>query len=137
MKIRLFGDFLVELIKMFTWIVTIILVLIAIGGWLFLKRDPDRYIHEQKSPINFFFKWGYLCHHFFKVAIIILFMAIIFSFYKYLLNASNVFATTTALIAGIVLSGGKELLDKSITIDDIIASFLGITLGFFAILLFF
>ncbi len=122
---------------MLIWIATIILVLITVGGWLFLKRDPDRYIHGQKSPINFFFRWGHLYHHFFKVAIIILFMIIIFSFYRYLLSASNVFATAVALIAGIVLSGGKELLDKGITLDDVIASILGITLGFLAILLFF
>ena len=122
---------------MLVQVATIILVSITIGGWLFLKRDPDRYIHEQQSPMNFFFKWGRLYHHFFKVAIIILFMIIIFSFYKYLLRTSDVFAMSAALIAGIVLSGGKELLDKSITLDDIIASILGITLGFFAILLFF
>ena len=122
---------------MLVWTVTIILVLITVGGWLFLKRDPDRYIHEQKSPINFFFRWGRLYHHFFKVAIISLFMIIIFSFYKYLLNVSNIFALTVALVAGIVLAGGKELLDKSITLDDIIASILGITLGSLAILLFF
>ncbi len=64
-------------------------------------------------------------------------MIMIFSFYKYLLSASDIFATTAALIAGIVLSGGKELLDIYITLDDIIASILGITLGFLAILLFF
>ena len=122
---------------MLVWIVTIVLVSITVGGWLFLKRDPDRYIHQQKSPINFFFRWGYLYHHFFKVAIIILFMIIIFSFYKYLLRSSDVFALTSALIAGIVLSGGKELLDKSIILDDIIVSILAITLGFLAILLFF
>ncbi len=104
---------------------------------MFLKRDPDRYIHEKTSPINFFFRWGRLYHHFFKVAIIILFIIIIFSFYKYLLRASDVFAMSAALIAGIVLSGGKELLDKSITLDDIISSILGITLGFLAILLLF
>jgi len=39
---------------MLVQIVTIILVSITIGGWLFLKRDPDRYIHEQRSPMNFF-----------------------------------------------------------------------------------
>jgi hypothetical protein len=115
---------------MLVQITTIILVLITIGGWLFLKRDPDRYIHEKRSPINFFFRWGRLYHHFFKVAIIILFMVIIFSFYKYLLSVSNVFALTAALIAGIVLSGGKELLDKGITRDDIFSSVLGIALGF-------
>jgi hypothetical protein len=64
-------------------------------------------------------------------------MVTIFSFYKYLLSASNVFATVAALITGIVLSGGKELLDKSITLDDIVVSILGIILGFLAILLFF
>ncbi len=122
---------------MLVLIVTIILVLITVGGWLFLKRDPDRYIHEQRSPINFFFRWGRLYHHFFKVAIIILLTIIIFSFYKYLLKTSDVFAMSAALIAGIVVSGGKELLDKSITPDDIFTSILGITLGFFAILLFF
>ncbi len=122
---------------MLVWIFTIILVLVTIGGWLFLKRDPDHYLHEKESPMNFFFRWGRLYHNFFKVAIIILFMIMIFSFYKYLLNVSNVFATTAALIAGIVLSGGKELLDKSITLDDIIASILGIALGFLVILLFF
>ena len=122
---------------MLIWIVTIILVLITAGGWLFLKSDPDRYIHEKTSPINFFFRWGRLYHYFFKVAIIILFMIIIFSFYKYLLRSSDIFATSAALIAGILLSGGKELLDKKITLDDIISSILGITLGFLVILLFF
>lgn len=122
---------------MLVWIFTIILVLITVGGWLFLKRNPDYYLHEKESPMNFFFRWGRLYHHFFKVAIIILFMLIIFSLYRYLLSASNVFATTAALIAGIVLSGGKELLDKSVTLDDIIASTLGVTLGFLVILLFF
>ena len=122
---------------MLVWIFTIILVLIAVGGWLFLKRDSDRYLREKGSPMNFFFRWGRLYHNFFKVAIITLFMVAIFSLYKYFLNTSDVFATTAALIAGIVLSGGKELLDKSITLDDIIASILGITLGFFVILLFF
>ena len=122
---------------MLVFIVTVFLALIAAAGWLFLKRDPDRYIHEQRSPINFFFRWGRLYHHFFKIAIIISFMIGIFSLYKYLLNTSDVFAMSAALIAGIVLSGGKELLDKGITLDDIITSILGITLGFLAILLFF
>jgi len=115
---------------MLVLIATIILVLITVGGWLFLKRDPERYIHEQKSPINFFFKWGRLYHHFFKVAIVALFMIIIFSFYRYLLNVSDFFALMSALIAGIVLSLGKELLDKAITPDDIFSSILGIALGF-------
>ncbi len=118
-------------------IATISLILIAVSGWLFLKRDPDRYIHEKSSPINFFFKWGHLYHHFFKVVIIILFMIMIFSFYRYLLNASNTFSLSSALIAGIVLSGGKELLDKKITLDDIFSSIIGITIGFLALLLFF
>ena len=122
---------------MLFWITTIIFLSIAIVGWLFLKRDPDRYIHEQRSPINFFFRWGRLYHHFFKVAIIILFMLIISSFYKYILNVSNVFALASGLIAGIVLSGGKELLDKGITLDDVFTSILGITLGFLTIILFF
>jgi len=122
---------------MFIWIVTIILISIALGGWLFLKRDPDHYIHEQKSPINFFFRWGRLYHYFFKIAIIILFMIIIFSFYKYLLKASNNFALSAALIAGIILSSGKELLDKKITLDDVFTSIVGIILGFFIILLLF
>lgn len=122
---------------MLVWIVTIFLVLIAVAGWLFLKKDPDRYIHEQKSPINFFFKWGHLYHHFFKVAIIVAFMITIFSLYKYLLNTSNIFAAVTALIAGVVLSGGKELLDKNIQLDDVISSFIGIAFGLSIILLVF
>jgi hypothetical protein len=122
---------------MLIWLTTIILISITAAGWLFLKRDPERYIHQQRSPINFFFRWGYVYHHFFKAAVIILFMIVIFSFYKYLLMASDVFASTAALIAGIVLSGGKELLDKKITLDDVVVSVLGIMLGFFAILLFF
>lgn len=120
---------------MLVWAVTIALVLIAVSGWLFLKRDPDRYIHEKKSPINFFFKWGRLCHHLFKVVIITLFMVAIFSLYKYLLKASDVFAVSAALVSGVILSGGKELLDKAITRDDVITSVLGITLGFITILL--
>jgi len=122
---------------MLVWIVTIILVLTAVFGWLFLKRDPDHYIHEQKSPMNFFFRWGFFYHHLFKIAIIILFMIMIFSLYKYFLNVSNVFVLTSAIIAGIILSGGKELLDKSITLDDIIASLLGIAFGVFVLLLLF
>ena len=122
---------------MLVLIATIILISITVGGWLFLKRDPERYIHEKKSPINFFFRWGYFYHHFFKVTIIILFMIRIFSFYKYFLNVSNFFALISATIAGIVLSGGKELLDKAITIDDIVSSLLGIVLGFFLLFLFF
>lgn len=118
-------------------IVTIILALIAIVGWLFLKRDPDRYIHETASPINFFFKWGRLYHHFFKVGIIILFAIIIFSFYKYILNATNDFSLTSALIAGAILAGGKEFLDKGISPDDIFTSILGLTLSFFIIRVFF
>lgn len=122
---------------MLIWTATIILVSITIGGWLFLKRDPDRYIHRKTSPINFFFKWGHSYHHFFKVAVIILFMAIIFSFYRYFLSASDVFSLAAAVIAGIVLSGGKELLDKKITPDDIFSSVLGIILGFFLLTLLF
>ncbi len=116
-------------------IVSVILILIALCGWLFLKSDPDRYIHEQTSPINFFFKWGRPWHYVFKVVIIILFMAAIFSLYKYLLSASGVFALMAALVAGIVLSLGKELLDKSFTRDDVLTSILGIALGFLMILL--
>ncbi len=122
---------------MLTLAVTIILILITVFGWLFLKRDPQRYIHEKKSPINFFFRWGRLYHHFFKVGIITLFMVLIFSLYKYPLNASNNFATTSALIAGLVLSGGKELLDKKITGDDIFTSVVGIAVGFLTLVLFF
>jgi len=122
---------------MLVFIVTVLLALIAAVGWLFFKRDPDRYIHEQKSPINFFFKWGRLYHHFFKVGIIAVFLVLFFSLYKYLLNTSNTFAIVLALIAGIVLSGGKELLDKGIQTDDIFSSFLGIVLGLSIIMLFF
>lgn len=122
---------------MLVWVVTAFLALIAIGGWLILKRDTDCYIHEEKSPINFFFKWGRFYHHFFKVAIIAAFMVLIFALYRYLLNTSNNFAVILAVITGVVLSGGKELLDKHIQADDIFSSFLGIALGFFIILLFF
>lgn len=122
---------------MLAWIVTIFLTLSALVGWLFLKRNSDHYLYGEKSSINFFFRWGNRYHHFFKVAITAAFMIIIFSLYKYLLSTSNIFATTAALIAGIVLSGGKELLDKYITLDDIIASVLGVALGFLVILLFF
>ena len=122
---------------MLVWIVTIFLVLIAVAGWLFLKKDSARYIHGQKSPINFFFKWGNLYHHFFKVAITAAFMIIIFSLYKYLLNTSNIFAAISALVAGVVLSGGKELLDKGIQLDDVISSFIGIAFGLSIILLVF
>ncbi|MDP2967222.1 MAG: hypothetical protein Q8N87_02315 [bacterium] len=122
---------------MLIWIATIILASIIIGGWLFFKKNSDRYLYREKAPINFFFRWGNFCHYLFKIVIIILFMITIFSFYKYLFKASNVFALIAALIAGIVLSGGKELLDKYITLDDVIASILGIIIGFLAIILFF
>ncbi len=102
-----------------------------------MKRDPDRYIHEKTSPMNIFFRWGRFWHHIFKIAIIALFMLAIFSLYKYLLEVSNVFAVSTAVIAGVVLSGGKELLDKAITLDDVVSSIIGIIIGFLAIYLFF
>lgn len=121
---------------MLIWTVTIFLFLLAAAGWLFLKRDPDRYIHKQKAPINFFFRWGRLCHYFFKVAILALIMLGIFSLYKYLLSASNVFATAAALAVGVIVSGGKELLDKSVQFDDVISSLAGIVLGLFVISLF-
>ncbi|MDO8424761.1 MAG: hypothetical protein Q7S70_02360 [bacterium] len=121
---------------MLVWFSTIILVLIALGGWLFLKRDPERYIHRKESPINLFFRWGRFCHHVFKITIIALFMITIFSFYKYFLGASDIFSASAALVAGIVLTGGKELLDKRITLDDVIASVLGIVLGSLIILIF-
>ena len=122
---------------MLVWIVTVILILGAVSGWLFLKTDPDRYIHRETSPMNIFFKWGQSWHYIFKVAIIALFMLAIFSLYKYLLGTSNIFALSAAVIAGVVLSGGKELLDKAIGLDDIVASIIGIVLGFFVIYSFF
>lgn len=122
---------------MLIWITTAVLALIAGIGWLFLKRDPDRYIHEKTSPINFFFKWGHFYHHFFKIAILIVFVIAIFSLYKYLLGASNILAIAFGIIAGIVLAGGKELLDKSIQLDDVIASTVGVSLGAVAAFYFF
>ena len=112
------------------WVATIILFIVAMSGWLFLERDPDRYIHEKTSPMNIFFRWGRVWHHIFKVAVIILVMIAVFSFYRYLLAGSKTFALTAAVVAGIILSGGKELLDKYITLDDVISSALGILLGF-------
>lgn len=122
---------------MLIWTVTIVLALMAIFGWLFIKRDPDRYIHEKSAPINIFFKWGRPWHHVFKIVIITLFMFMIFFLYRYLLNASFVFSTCITVIAGIVLAGGKELLDKAITKDDVITSISGVIVGFLAIHLFF
>lgn len=117
--------------------VTIILVLAAVAGWLFLKRDPERYIHEKTSPMKIFFKWGRAWHYVFKVAIIVLIMAAVFSLYKYLLSSSQTFALTAAVVAGVILSGGKELLDKKITMDDVVSSILGIVFGFFLLFLLF
>jgi hypothetical protein len=119
------------------WVVTFFLILTAVSGWLFLRRDPERYIHEKTSPINIFFKWGRFWHHIFKMAIIALFMLAIFSLYKYLLAVSNTFAGSAALTAGAVLAGGKELLDKAITLDDVVSSAIGIIFGFLIIYLFF
>ena len=118
------------------WIATIILVLVIIGVWLFLKRDPGRYISDKKSPLSFFFRWGHPYHYLFKIAVIILFMIAIFVFYRYFLTASNVFAIIAAVIAGIVLSGGKELLDRRFSLDDIIATILAIIIGLTIIILF-
>ena len=64
-------------------------------------------------------------------------MVIIFSLYRYILNASNTFSLSAALVTGIVLSSGKELLDKKITLDDIFVSIVGITIGFLLLFLFF
>ena len=109
----------------------------AILGWLFLKRDPEKYIHEKASPINFFFKFGRIYHHFFKFGIIVLFMVIIFSLYRFLLNTNFVFSLTSAIAASVVLSGGKELLDKAITLDDVLVSIFSTAAGSgFIILLF-
>jgi len=114
---------------MLIWLVTIFLALVGAFGWLILKRDPERYIHESKSPINFFFRWGRVYHHFFKVAVLVVFIIIIFSLYKYLLHASDVLAVSLAALGGAGLAGGKELLDKSIQLDDIFSSLIGILLG--------
>jgi len=109
----------------------------AILGWLFLKRDPEKYIHEKASPINFFFKFGRIYHHFFKFGIIILFMVMIFSLYRFLLGATFVFSLTAAITASIVLSGGKELLDKALSLDDIFVSIFSTAAGSgFIVLLF-
>lgn len=118
---------------MLIWLSTIILSLIMLGGWLFLKRNPQKYIHEKKSPMNVFFRFGRFWHHIFKVMIIAVFMMLIFDFYKYLLQASNIFSIAIALISGVALTGGKELLDKKITPDDVIASIAGILTGLFVI----
>ncbi len=64
-------------------------------------------------------------------------MVAFFSLYKYLLNASYVFSLCIAVISGITLSAGKELLDKYVTRDDVITSISGIILGFIVISLFF
>lgn len=114
---------------------TVILIGLMAGGWLFLKRDPERYIHEEKSPINLFFRFGRFYHHFFKIAIIAIFMILIFSFYKFILGASNLFSIAISSLAGTALTGGKELLDKKITLDDVIASLLGLSLGLLLIYL--
>lgn len=122
---------------MLIWIVTAVLVLMAASGWLFLRRDADRYIHEETSLMNIFFKWGRAWHHVFKVAIIVLVMIVVFSLYRYLLSASQVFALTSAVAAGVILTGGKELLDKKITLDDVVSSTAAIIFGFFLLFLFF
>jgi len=80
---------------------------------------------------------GRFWHHIFKIVVIALFMLAIFSLYKYLLVVSNIFAGTAAVIAGVVLSGGKELLDKAITLDDVVSSTVGILFGFAIIYLLF
>lgn len=122
---------------MLVWTVTIVLALVAVSGWLLINRDPDRYIHEKTSPINIFFKWGRSWHHVFKITTLVFFMAVIFSLYRYFLDASQVFSTVIAIMAGITLATGKELLDKAITKDDVISSISGIIAGFLAIYLFF
>lgn len=121
---------------MLVWIVTVILILGAVLGWLFLKTDTERYIHQETSPMNIFFRWGLFWHHVFKIEIIAVFMMVIFALYKYPLETSNFFAFLAAVIAGAVLSGGKELLDKAITLDDIVASIIGIAVGCLIIYLF-
>ena len=119
-----------------TIIVTIILILAATGGWLFLKRDPQKYIHKNSSPINIFFRWGRFYHHVFKVIVIILVMVGAFVLYRYILG--NVFGMSAiaAVAAGVILAGGKELLDKKITMDDVLVSIFGIALGFSILFLF-
>lgn len=121
---------------MLVWIVTGILILGAVLGWLFLRTNPQRYIHEETSIMNIFFKWGRFWHHVFKVEVIAVFMMVIFALYKYPLEASNLFALGAAVIAGAVLAGGKELLDKAITLDDVVASFIGIGAGSLIVYLF-
>ena len=123
--------------KMLIWTATIILLLMAVFGWLFLRKNSERYLHGEKAPIDFFFQWGNFPHYLFKIAIIILFMLATFSFYKYLLSASNNFSLVSAVIAGVIIAGGKELLDKYITIDDVIVSVLTIILGALILLLLF
>ena len=122
---------------MLIWTATIILVLIAVFGWLFLKKNSYKYLHGEGAPIDFFFQWGNFPHYLFKIAIIISFMLAIFSLYKYVLGASDNFAFILAVIAGIIIAGGKELLDIYITIDDVVVSVLSIILGALILLLLF
>ncbi len=118
---------------MLIWTATIILILTAFFAWVFFRKNREYYLYNDRSPINFFFKWGNTFHYVFKVGIIVLFTAIIFAFYKYILGASDNFAMMAAIIASIIIATGKELMDYYITLDDVIASIIGIGLGFLAI----
>jgi len=63
-------------------------------------------------------------------------MVAIFSLYKNILNSSYNFALISTIMTGVIISSGKELLDKKITLDDIVMSVVGIILGSIALLFF-
>ena len=64
-------------------------------------------------------------------------MVIIFSLYRFLLDATFVFSLTIAIVASVVLSGGKELLDKAISLDDILVSIFSTAAGSLIIFFFY
>jgi glycopeptide antibiotics resistance protein len=111
------------------WIVTIILVLLAGLGWLALKKKVEPIYSIVFKPINLLWLGGSRYHHIFNVLVNVVVVVAVFSFYKFALDASNMFSIVIAILAGVGISGGKEMLDKYVQLDDVIFCVAGILIG--------
>lgn len=114
---------------MLAWIVTIVLVLIAGIGWIALKKRIEPIYTIVYKPVNLLWLGGSKYHHIFNVLVNIVIVVAVFSLYKFLLDALNVFSITIAILAGVGISGGKEMLDKYVQFDDVLFCTTGIIIG--------
>lgn len=114
---------------MLAWLVTIVLVLFAGLGWLALKKKIEPIYTIVYTPVNWLWFGGSNWHHTFNILVNMVIVVGVFAFYKYILDASSIFSFIVAILLSMGISAGKEMLDKYIQKDDIIACLTGIGIG--------